>query len=106
MTSVALMMTTTGSPTFRPNRSIECLVIAADNVWPLPMSTDTSAITAPRSMWVIVPMSWLRALNSIVIASSHRLDRPGGRLYAAVADPRQSLNSDGLRIVAGDPGGG
>jgi hypothetical protein len=62
MTSVALMNTVTGWPSARPRRSAEARVMAETICWPS-TSTVTSAMTAPSSTLVTVPLSWLRALS-------------------------------------------
>src|SRR4051794_1909784 len=65
ITSVDLMIATTLSPSRSPRPSTEPRVIAETTSLPPPISTVTSAITSPYLMLVIVPFSWLRALNSI-----------------------------------------
>ena len=55
MASVALIMTMTRSPTFSPRRSTDLRVITEVRCASLPMSTETSAITAPGSTAVMVP---------------------------------------------------
>src|SRR5215211_6376215 len=55
------MNTVTGWPSARPRRSAEARVMAETIGWPL-TSTVTSAMTAPSSTLLTVPLSWLRAL--------------------------------------------
>src|SRR5580765_5931771 len=66
MTSVALITAVTVAPCERPRFSAAARVIAETISWPPPMSTTTSAMTAPTLTDLTLPWNWLRALSFIV----------------------------------------